>query len=236
MFEYKATEKFDIGAGHGRYEYDFFAVNGEDDFWALVNYYAAVYGRFDYFPNRYEVIKNNTRLSPVVQAKMEEHDANFCLTLLEERFNENNVGIRQMIVNEQKPDEVYTTYIFNLYHFAIERAGDHFERGHAYAKSNLHKAAIIHYSHAIKLDPGMRDAVLFRGASYLYTKEYNRAIEDFTQGINFNAEKSDSYALRGLAYKIAGDFDKARMDIAQALELDPDDEVVKACLEQFNRA
>ena len=236
MFEYRATEKFDIGAGHGRYEYDFFAINGEDDFWTLVNYYTTVYGRFDYFPNRYETIENNTELSPVVKAKMEEHNANLCLTLLEERFNKNNVGIRQMIVNEQKPNDVYKTYIFNLYHFAIERAGDHFERGYAYAKSNMHEAAIIHYSHAIKLDPSMRVAFICRGIAYLDMKNYDKAIEDLTQGINFNAEKSMSFSLRGLAYKETGDLDKARADFAKALELDPDDEMAKKGLEEINKA
>jgi hypothetical protein len=28
MFEYKETEKFDIGAGFWEYEYDFFAIHG----------------------------------------------------------------------------------------------------------------------------------------------------------------------------------------------------------------
>ena len=63
MFEYKGTEKFDIGAGYGDYEYDFFVINDEDDFWTLMNHYGAIYRRFNYFPDGYEVTDNNRRLS-----------------------------------------------------------------------------------------------------------------------------------------------------------------------------
>jgi tetratricopeptide (TPR) repeat protein len=237
MFEYKATEEFDIGAGHGRYEYDFFAINGEDDFVALMKYYGAVYRRFNYFLDGYnEKIENNTELSPVVQAKMEEHIANLCLTLIEEKFNVNNAGIRQMVVNVQKPNGIYETYFSQFYYFDTVRARDYLERGNAYLMSGLYNAAIRHYSHAIKLDQSMGVAFILRGVSYLYTKNYGRAIEDFTQGITFNAENSTAFSYRGRAYQETGDLDKARADFAKALELNPDDEMAKEGLEQFNAA
>ncbi|MDR2718812.1 MAG: hypothetical protein LBB89_12235 [Treponema sp.] len=125
MFEYKKTEKFDIGAGYGEYEYDFFTIKDKDDFWTIINHYGAIYRRFDYFLDGYKTIENNTRLSPVVQVKMKEHNANLCLTLLEEEFNKKNVGIRQMIVNEQKPNGIYETYCFYFYHFATVRVKDY---------------------------------------------------------------------------------------------------------------
>jgi tetratricopeptide (TPR) repeat protein len=233
MFEYKTTEEFDIGAGLGEYEYDFFTINDEDDFWTLINHYAAVYKRFDYFYDNYKTVKNNNRLSPVVQAKMKEYNANLCLTLVEEKFNENDVCIRKMVVNEQKPKGIYDTYFFHFYHFAEARARDYLNRGDAYAKSGLHDAAIRHLSLAIKLDPSIGFAFSCRGASYLYTKNYDNAIEDFTQAINLNTDHSEIFGLRGFAYKEAGDFDKAKADFAKALELNPSDEMAKECLEEL---
>jgi len=236
MFEYKATEDFDIGAGYGVYEYDFFMINGEDDFWTLMNHYGAVYRRFDYFLDGYETVENNTGLSPVVQAKMKEHNANLCLTLVEEKINKNDVCTRQMVVNEQKPTGIYDTYTFYFYHFAEIRARDYLSRGNAYAKSGFNNAAIRHFSFAIELDPSMGNALLFRGMSYLERKNYDKAIEDFTRVIDSDTKKSESFSLRGIAYKEAGDFDKAMSDFVMALELDPDDEMAKECLEEIRKA
>ena len=241
MFEYKATEEFDIGSGYGEYEYDFFTINGEDDFWALINHYGAVYRRFNYFFDSYKTVENNTHLSPVVQAKMKEHNANLCLTFAEKEFIENDedVCIRKMVVNEQKQNGKYKTYFFHFYHFAEVRARDYLVRGNAYAISGLHDAAIRHYSYAIKLDPGMGLAFMHRGVSYLYTKNYGKAIEDFTQAINSNMEKTEmaeSFSFRGIACKEAGDLDKARTDFAKALELNPDDKMAKKFMEEINNA
>jgi tetratricopeptide (TPR) repeat protein len=236
MFEYRKTEKFDIGSGYGELEYDFFTITSEDDFRMLMNHYGAFYKRFDYFLDGYETIENNTVFSPVVQAKMKEHNANLCLTLLEEGFKENNIGIRQMIVNEQKPNGIYETFIFYLYHFRTVRARDYLERGLAYAKSDLHIAAIRHFSRAIKLDPSMGLVFSYRGISYLNRNEYDNAIDDFTQSINFNSDESKLFSLRGLAYKEAGDFEKARADFGKALKLNPDDKMAKECLDEMNKA
>jgi len=115
MFEYKGIEKFDIGAGYGEYEYDFFIISNEKDFWSLINHYGAVYKRFNYLLYGYKTIENNNALSPDVQAKMKEHNANLCLTFLEDEFNENNISISQMIVNELLPDCLYNTYVFYFF-------------------------------------------------------------------------------------------------------------------------
>ena len=120
MFEYKVTENFGIGAGYGEYEYDFFSINNENDFWALINHYDIIFSRFDYFFDEYKTIENNTRLSPFVQEKMKDNIANICLTFLEEEFNENNVIIRKMIVNEQRLNGMYVTYVFSFYYFDPE--------------------------------------------------------------------------------------------------------------------
>jgi tetratricopeptide (TPR) repeat protein len=169
---------------------------------------------------------------------MKEHNANLCLTLVEKEFCENDVWIRQMVVNEQKPNGIYETYFFYFYHFTIVRAKDHFERVRACIKPFFYNAAIRHFSCAIKLDPSMGLAFMYRGFSYLRIQEYDKAIEDLTQAINSNMEKVEmpsAFSFRGLAYKEAGDFDKARADFAKALELDPDDEWAKEGLGEINK-
>ena len=118
MFECKGTEKFDIGAGFGEYEYDFFAGNGDDDFWAIVNHYCTIYGQFDYFLEGNRIVENNTDLSPAVKAKMKEHNANFCLTFLKEDSFEKNVDIKIMVVNELTTDSIYNTHLFLLIYHA----------------------------------------------------------------------------------------------------------------------
>jgi hypothetical protein len=115
MWEYKGTSKIDVGAGYGVLEYDFFAINGEKEFWTLINYYRALWGRFNYFLDGYNTTENNMGLSPNVQAKMKEHNANLCLTFLEEEYKENNVRIRTMVVNEQKQDGTFDTSFFNFF-------------------------------------------------------------------------------------------------------------------------
>ena len=234
MFEYKATEKFDIGAGHGVYEYDFFTINSEDDLWALVKHYGAVCKRFNYYLDGLEIVENNTRLSPVVQAKMEEHDANLCLTFLEKEFKKNTEDIKKIVVNEQKPNGIYNTYYFYFYYSASAR--DYYKRGLVHANSGLHNAAIKYFSLAIKLDPSLGLAFLYRGISYSYTGNYFDAIEDFTQAININVKKPEVFTLRGFAYLEAGDINRAVADFTRALELNPDDETAKKSLEEINKA
>jgi len=235
MFEYKGTEKFDIGAVYGELEYDFFAINDEDDFWTLMNHYGAIYRRFDYLLDGYETTENNTRLSPIVQTKMKEHNANLCLTLLEEEFFKKNVSIRKMVVNELTPDNIYNTYFIYYYYFTMQGAKNCFEQGVAYAKSNMHNAAIRYFSHSIKLSPNSASPYFYRGLSYMSRKKYDRAIEDFTQAININPEDSDAFTLRGFVYNVTYNFDKANADLTKALEINPDNKMAKECLEEIIR-
>ena len=235
MFEYKTTEEFDIGAGHGEYEYDFFTINDEDDFWALINHYGAIYRRFDYFLDGYETTENNTVLSPVVQEKMKDYKSNICLTFLKKGFSENETGIRKMVVNEQMPDNTYNTHFFYFYYFATQDARNYLERGKAFAKSNMQNAAIRCFSHSIKLFPNTPFPYYYRGFSFMERRNYDKAIEDFTTVISFKPEDSSSFSLRGFAYKEAGDIDKAKTDFARALELNPKDKMANECLEEINK-
>jgi len=129
MLEFIKTEKFDIGAGFGELEYDFFVVNSQNDFWTLVNYYVDNYKHFDYYLHGYETIENNTNLSPIVQSKMKGNNANLCLTCLEKEFKTNNMSARKMYVNKQIANGMFVTYIFFFFHFANEEARNYLGQG-----------------------------------------------------------------------------------------------------------
>jgi tetratricopeptide (TPR) repeat protein len=200
MWEYKGTSKFDIGAGYGVLEYDFFTINGEEEFGTLIDYYRSLWRRFDYFLDGYHTTENNTELSPNVQTKMKEHNANLCLTFLEEEYKENNVRIRTMIVNEQKQDGTFDTRDFNFFLLKRNTVSIYVEQASFCAKEGLYIAAVAYYSEAIKLRPDI---------ALLYT-------------------------CRGNAYSRRRDYESAKADFLKALEIDPNNEVVKKCLEELN--
>jgi tetratricopeptide (TPR) repeat protein len=235
MFEYKRTEKFDIGAGHGEYEYDFLTINdNKDDFLSIIDHYCYIYKGFNFFFDKFKKIKNNIHLSPVVKAKMKEHNANISITLLDENCLRNKICIRQMIVNKQKSDDIYEMYTFYFYHFTEINIKDYLERGLIYAKSNLHNAAISHFNFAIKLDPNYDSSFIYRGISFLLLKNYDKAIEDFTQAININSEDSKAFSLRGFAYKETGDFEKAKADFLKSLDINEGDDIANDGLAEIN--
>ena len=188
MFEHKGTDEFDIGAGYGEYEYDFFTINGAEDFWALINHYGSMCSRFNYFLDGYNVIENNGKLSPVVQEKMKEHNANTSLTFLVNDFTENSMGIKKMIVNEQKPDGSFDTFCFYFFHFVEKMTRDYLDCGLAYAKSGLHNAAIMYFSQAIRLAPDISHLYVYRGISYQKKRKLDKAKADFIKAFELNPE------------------------------------------------
>ena len=112
MFEHKGTEEFDIGSNLGEFEYDFFTINGEDDFWKLINHYTNINKGLNFIPDVYKVIKNNEVLSPFVQVKKIEYNANINITFLDDVCIENKILIKQMIVNRFNIEDNFDTYFF----------------------------------------------------------------------------------------------------------------------------
>jgi len=221
MFEYKGSEKFDIGKGYGEYEYDFFIIKNEQDFWAIVEHYGLIFKRFNYYLDNYKVIENNINPSRVVQSKMKEHEANICLTFFFEEYAKNNIGIKELVVNEKRPDGTYSMYSFYYYQFEERRAMDYFERGLAYAQSELHNAAIKYFSQGIVLDPSIIHLYYFRGISYHKMNNFEQAISDLSKTIELDPTESSFYSIRGYIFKDMKESNKAISDLSKAIELDP---------------
>jgi tetratricopeptide (TPR) repeat protein len=186
MWEYKGTSKFDIGAGFGKLEYDFFTIKGEKEFWELINFYGALWRRFDYFLDGYHTTENNTGLSPNVQAKMEKYNANLCLTFMEEECKENNVRIRKMIVNEQKQDGTFDTSGFDFFMLKRNNVSMYVEQASFCVNAGLHIAAVAYYSEAIKLEPGSAFLYFARGNAYAERGEYESAKADFLKALEID--------------------------------------------------
>jgi tetratricopeptide (TPR) repeat protein len=220
MWEYKGTERFDIGAGYGVIEYDFFTINGEKELISLVNYYIKMWKRFYYHLDGSVITKNNTELSPNVQAKMKEHNANLCLTFLEEKHKEDNVQIRQMVVNEQKKDGTFDTRFFDFYVFK-NSVKTYIKQALTYQNGGFYKAAIECYSELIKLMPDIAPFYEYRGINYAEIENCDSAIEDFTQAIKLDVNYVSAYINRAEAYANNENYDAAIDDCTQAIQLDP---------------
>ena len=75
----------------------------------------------------------------------------------------------------------------------LQEAGDLFDK-------EEFKAAIVHLTYAIELNPGSAPARQKRALSYMQLEDYKKAILDFTWLIKINSRDSFAYYQRGLAY------------------------------------
>jgi tetratricopeptide (TPR) repeat protein len=224
MWNYKGTSDFDIGANYGVLEYDFFTINGEEEFWSLMNFYRGLWRRYDYFFDGYDCTENNTQLSHHIQDKMKMYNANLSLSFLEEEFKENGIQIRKMVVNVQTDNGSYDTYFFYFYLFQKTDIKKIISKASSFSDENFHKAAIAYYSEAIKLIPETALLYLDRGNEYCKNEDFNKAIEDFSKAIQIDENYVVAYILRGRAYSSKGNHDDAITDFSKAIELDPNND------------
>jgi tetratricopeptide (TPR) repeat protein len=224
MWEYKGTSQFDIGAGYGVLEYDFFTINGEEEFGSIIDYSRHLWGRFADCLEGDDPTENNTSLSPNVQAKMKEYNANLCLTFLKEEYKENNVRIRPMIVNEQKQNGTFDTSRFYFFFLKRNNVLRYVQQASSYTKRGFNNAAVAYYSEAIELDSDSAFLYSVRGDAYRYMEKYDRAIVDYTQAIQLDPNDSRTYCNRGIALASKDSDDEAFRDFFKAIELNPDDD------------
>jgi tetratricopeptide (TPR) repeat protein len=228
MWENKKTEKIDMGAGYGVLEYDFFAINGDEELVSLINYYTEQWKRLGYNLGGYSTTKNNTELSPNVQAKMKEHNTNISITFLEGDHKEKNVQIRQMIVNEQKQDGTFDTRFFNFYIFE-DSAQTYIKpalkpeltyEAKSEAKS-FPEAPVECSSELIKLAANSARFYKKRAEAYDKAGDFDRAIENYSLAIELDANDASTYFGRSQAYALKDNDEAAIADSTKAIQLDP---------------
>jgi tetratricopeptide (TPR) repeat protein len=220
MWEYKETSMFDIGEGYGEYTYDFFVVNGEDDFQKLMKYYENLVNRFSYYVDHTSKMEDNKGLSPYVKAAMKKHNANCCLTFIED---DETIKAKEMIVNRQMPGGRYDLYVVSFFCFpGNDDAARYFDIATRFRENDFYRAASVYYTKTIELDRKHPVPYNMRGFSYLAAGSYDKAIEDFTQAIRLSPSYAEAYLCRGTAYKDKKDYDAAIADFTQAIKHDPE--------------
>ena len=99
------------------------------------------------------------------------------------------------------------------------RAKTHFEQGCAHhAKGDL-DMAIVEYSKAIQLCPGIATAYFNRGHAYMGEEAIDKALADFTAAIRLDSKDGEAYFSRGVVYEKKGEKSKAEQDFAEATKL-----------------
>ena len=220
MFNYIGTEKFDVEGFIDKFEFDFFNVDNEGDFRALIDHYISIFHQFKYYPDVYKTTDYN-HLNISVQEKMKKQNANACLTFLKKDILNENCKIKKLLINRKLQSNKYRVYILNFYYFAINRADECYKEGLAYAKENLHNAAIRYFSDSIKLSPNTALTYYNRGLSYIERKKYDKAIKDFTQVLKLGLNIMEPYGYRGVSYFERKKYDAAIKDFTQAIRPSP---------------
>jgi len=101
-----------------------------------------------------------------------------------------------------------------------KRAQSLLEKGKKQLFDGNRKGAISTLSDAIKADPGLQEAYVFRGMCYNESNQPKKALKDFTQAIELKPNDSYAYEQRALIYRNQlNDQAKAAADSKKAAEL-----------------
>jgi tetratricopeptide (TPR) repeat protein len=224
---YQGTSTVNLGKRFGKLDYDFFTVNGEDDFTGLVDYYCALCGRLDYqLHGKRQIFEDNKELSPNIKAAMYEHNANVCISFQGEENFEIGVKLKKMVVNRKLAENRYdTSYLFFFLAPGRSDTQTYIKKARAYYHNGHYPEAIMCFTHAIIDNADTVGLYFGRGLAYMEIGEHNNAINDFNRVIELLPEKGAAYLYRGEAYAHQGEFDNAIADFTQAINLDPNDAV-----------
>ena len=91
----------------------------------------------------------------------------------------------------------------------------------SYANLEEFERAVQDYDEAIRLDPELALAYLFRGIAYDELGEYDQAALDYGEATRVDPKLAPAYGNRGIVYFInLGDTEKAIEDFDEAIRLD----------------
>ncbi|XP_030756696.1 serine/threonine-protein phosphatase 5-like [Sitophilus oryzae] len=107
------------------------------------------------------------------------------------------------------------------------------ELGNKAVKENKFQEAILHYTHAIKLEGENYTLYSNRSLAFLKIKQYYFAIDDARETINLNPAWPKGYFRKGEVEFATGHYNDAYESYKAALKLKPDDIII---LEALNRA
>jgi len=100
---------------------------------------------------------------------------------------------------------------------ALNRAG-----ADKYARGDI-EGALVDFTKAIELDPGLPEAYRNRGMMRMVKKDRNGALADFNKAIELNPRYLGAYNSRGFVEASEGNTKDALADFSRAIELNPRD-------------
>ncbi|HUV86360.1 MAG TPA: tetratricopeptide repeat protein [bacterium] len=106
---------------------------------------------------------------------------------------------------------------------AIERAGDHYNRGPVLERSSRWSAAAAQYGIALSLHRDYEDAELRLGYCLAQLQRYGEAEPHFRRALHVEPENATAHTYMGSYYFSTGSYEAALKEYRRAYELDPDD-------------
>jgi len=103
--------------------------------------------------------------------------------------------------------------VYDAAESAMSAAASYYESG------NLQEA-IREYSEAVRSNPKLQLAYIYRAVCYDQLKEYDKAIADYSKAIAIDPHDPAAYSGRGDIYSHMGQFQKAIADCTKALSID----------------
>ncbi|KAL4227976.1 Hsp90 cochaperone [Mactra antiquata] len=116
----------------------------------------------------------------------------------------------------------------------LQQAEEIKEKGNACVKEGNYHESIVHYSHAIQLDPKNHVFYSNRSLSFLKLQQYYLALEDARKTIQLQPEWPKGYYRKGNVEYAAGHYRSALLSFGRAMLLDPNDSDVRAAVKKTN--
>ncbi|MFP4314859.1 MAG: tetratricopeptide repeat protein [Desulfovibrionales bacterium] len=111
-----------------------------------------------------------------------------------------------------------------------------FYAGYALTNQERWEEAVTHLDAAIALDPGVHEFFNLRGVAGYKCGNYQKAAADFQAALALDGGSALDYANLGLCYQGMGKAGMARDFLTLALEIEPNLEVAKKCLQELSQS
>ncbi|KAK7116755.1 uncharacterized protein [Littorina saxatilis] len=109
------------------------------------------------------------------------------------------------------------------------------EQGNAALKKGSPAEAVLHYTHAVKLEPSNHLLYSNRSLAFLKLDQYYLALQDAQQTIKLQPSWPKGYFRKGEVECKAGHYGMALMSYKQAMILDPTDESIQTAISRVNK-
>ncbi|KAK9507035.1 hypothetical protein O3M35_008865 [Rhynocoris fuscipes] len=115
---------------------------------------------------------------------------------------------------------------------SVDEVLEYKEKGNTCVREEKYEEAILHYSHAIKLDPKNYSLFSNRSLAFLKIQQYYHAHEDALEAIRLKPDWPKGYFRKGEVEAATFHFAEAMLSYRCALELIPNDPIVNEAIKR----